>query len=221
MRGNEAARPAFRRRIRMLGGSLESLAGSVAYRAEVVAGGRHRFNCGTQDRVAWDERADAAVALLASSRPSLDTGGELRIADLGCGNQRLRRHLERRLGRSFEYAGYDLLPQSDDVRRLDVERALPDGRFDVVFCLGLLEYLRDVSSFARRLRGGCRAAVTSYVTAGTPGGLSRGQRRRHGWRSHHTESDLTGIFLSSGFERRAFTTVHDGATGIWLWSAGD
>jgi hypothetical protein len=176
------------RRLRTLGDSLEAFGGSVLYRTDVLVGSRRRFNCQTQHRTTWDERAHGAVALLRCASGSQHWPDLLRIADLGCGNQRLRQCLSQGLGRPFEYVGYDLLPQSEDVVRLDVERELPSYGFDIVFCLGLLEYLRDVGSFARRLREVCRFAVTSYVVANRAGGLSRAQRRRHGWRTDYGEA---------------------------------
>ena len=107
---------------------------------------RRRYNC-DQAALAWEDRAEEAVGLLTPSAVAPSDGEHLKVADLGAGNQRLRSILERELDVPCDYCPYDIQPQATTVQRLDVERALPDGPFDVVFCLGLLEYLRDLEDF--------------------------------------------------------------------------
>jgi SAM-dependent methyltransferase len=173
-----------------------------------------------QDRASWDERAAAAAELLASFPVEVEAG-VLQVADLGCGNERLRRFLAERLDRPFDYFGFDLQPQSDRVERLDVAKGMPVRVFDAVFCLGLLEYLTDPDLFARRLSKACRIAIVSYVVADSPGSLPPSERRKRGWRTDLAKAELERIFAASGFVQKGFVALESGATGLWLWAAGD
>jgi SAM-dependent methyltransferase len=178
---------------------------------------RRQFNCQNQGQLTWDERAEAAVELLRSCLGRNGVTGTVRVADLGCGNERLRRILDERLQRPFAYVGYDLHPQSEGVMRLDVEQDMPGDVFDVVFCLGLLEYLRNPELFAQRLRDVCRIAIVSYAVADAADALSPSERRRLGWRTDFTGSQLERVFEANGFERDGFATAPGGATGLWVW----
>jgi SAM-dependent methyltransferase len=143
----------------------------------------------------------------------------IRIADLGCGNERLYAILNARLRRPFGYKGYDLHPQSERVTRLDVDREMPGETFDVVFCLGLIEYLRDAEMFAQKLRHTTHVAIVSYAITDAATASTSPERRRLGWRTDYTRADLEKIFEATGFERGGFQTVLNGTTGLWLWRA--
>jgi len=197
---------------------LQTLAESLKKKAAELVDPRRKYNCQDQDHSSWDERAEAAVGLLASASSEL-SAGPLEIADFGCGNERLRGVLSERLALPFQYQGYDLHPQSEHVERLDVKRSLPQRRFDVVFCLGLVEYLQDVELFVRRLADVCSTAVASYVVTDAAAALSSAERRKRRWLSDYTKTELEEIFQSSGFVCEASTTVDNGATEIWLWTA--
>jgi hypothetical protein len=194
-----------------------------------VAGARHRlavavrprlpFNCGDQEDPSWDERADEAVRLLARDLDGASAPAGVDVADLGCGNQRLRGALEAGLRRSVRYRGYDLHPQSPEVARLDVERGLPSGPFDAVFCLGLLEYLSDVDAFARGLRQIAARVVVSYVVADGSERLTPAEREARGWRSHLTRTELEQRFRRAGFEPDGAVVTNRGRTIVWLWRA--
>jgi hypothetical protein len=196
-----------------LGSLLDRVLGAVEARRR-----RRSFNTQDQASRAWDDRAVAAVGLLAAAPAIIPVGERLRIADLGAGNQRLRSVLQAELGAPFEYHAYDLRPQAQDVQRIDVEKAMPELRFDVVFCLGLLEYLRDLESFARRLRTTCGHAVVSYVITDPPGSLSPDERRRRGWLTDFARADLERLFGECGHVREASTLTNAGSTALWLWS---
>lgn len=196
---------------------LRSVQGSLRRTVAALVDPRRRFNCQNQDRPAWDERAEKAVDLLRRFQGRNQATDTLRVADLGCGNERLRRILDDRLQRPFDYVGYDLYPQSEQVARLDVEREKLPNAFDVVFCLGLLEYLANPELFARRLRHACRIAIVSYALADAAEGPSLSERRKLGWRNDYTKANVAQIFETSGFVREEFEL--SGATGLWLWAA--
>jgi SAM-dependent methyltransferase len=198
---------------------LRSVPGSLWRAVAALVDPRRRFNCQNQDQPGWDERAEKAVELLRTFQGRNQEADTLRVADLGCGNERLRRILGDRLERPFDYVGYDLYPQSEQVVRLDVEQETLPSAFDVVFCLGLLEYLANPELFAWRLRNVCRIAIVSYALADAAEGPSLSERRKLGWRTDYTKADVAQIFETSGFVGEEFEEVLSGATGLWLWTA--
>lgn len=180
---------------------------------------RRRYNCGKQGE--WDERAEAAVALLAEQvgdRRSSATDS-FRIADFGAGNERLRSLLQARLSGDFEYHPFDLHPQLPSTRQLDVVREMPADGFDVAFCLGLLEYLPSVRALAQRLKPVCRFALVSYVISDSPVAISEEDRVRHGWITHLTAAEVEAAFLENGFSPRGRGESDGQATRLWLWAS--
>jgi hypothetical protein len=147
-------------------------------------------------------------------------GEPLRVGDLGAGNQRLLPALEGKLA-SFDYHAYDLHPQSKDVRWIDVEREMPSRDFDVVFCLGLLEYLRDLDRFVSRLHTICSHAIVSYVMSDPPDSLTPAERRERGWLNDLTQTGLEEIFGRHAYRREAFVLTNAGRTGLWLWATAE
>jgi hypothetical protein len=190
-------------------------------RRHVAAITAHRrrlpFNLRDQDAAEWHARAETAVALLTDATAGAPGPGEiLRIADLGCGNMRLRGLIADRLGRAHRYRGYDLLPQDPAVERIDLSRELPATEFDVAFCLGILEYLDDLPGFLARLRGRCRLAVLSYAVADAADVTSTHARRAWGWHSDDTGDEFGRELERQGLRVCAYAPVDDGSTGVWL-----
>ncbi len=177
--------------------------------------GRRRYNLHLQAAPSWDERARTAVDLFA--RHASD--GSPSVADLGCGNERLRGVLATALGPGVRYQGYDVNPQLPTAQPLDLRRELPEGRFDAVFCLGVLEYLPELDRFAAALPGICDLAVTSYVLADPPERLTRAEREQRGWVNHLTEAEFERLFRRHDFEPLEFTRANRERTGIWVWQA--
>jgi hypothetical protein len=180
---------------------------------------RRRYNCRDQCSPAWEERAEEAVTLLVASPIDLTARPRLQVGDLGAGNQRLLRVLERDLAVPIEYHAYDLHPQAKEVHRIDLQRELPTRVFDVVFCLGLLEYLRDLDQFVSRLRSICRCAVVSYVITDPPDSLTPAERRERSWLSDLTQMGLEELFRRHSYTRQVFALTNAGRTGLWVWSA--
>jgi hypothetical protein len=187
--------------------------------------GRHGdpFNTSKQDRESWQQRSSDAVSLWVESRGSWQPPGQraMRIADFGAGNGRLRGLLAARLPIPHVYLPFDLHPQTPTTVRLNLEEEMPDEAFDLVFCLGVLEYLSSVSAFVGRLSTRCRFALVSFVYVGSafPGGLS--ERKALGWRAHLDRQQLDHEFEQHGFSPVAMRTMSDGQTGLWLWAARD
>lgn len=160
-----------------------------------------------------------AASLLAehSNRWEPNPRGRLAVADFGAGNERLRGLLEARLDCDIEYHPYDLHPQLPTTGRLDVDAETPDAEFDVVFCLGLLEYLSSVRDLARRLHGVCRFAVVSYVTSDSPVAIPYEERLQHHWTTHLTAGEVEAAFSEGGFRLIGSATSDGEATMQWLW----
>jgi hypothetical protein len=190
---------------------------SATSRLTAAGRARRRFNCAKQEE--WDDRAGAAVGLLADNRGAWEgaTGRPVTIADLGAGNERLRALLDARLDVEHTYHPFDLHPQKPTTARLDLGAGLPDRSFDIAACLGLLEYLPSIDALATSLRAHCRFALISYVAADSPISLDRQAREAHNWTTHLTEAELRACFEAAGFLPIASTRSDGDATVIWLW----
>ena len=189
--------------------------------ANRMLAGEGQYNLRRQHRATWQERATAAVKLWADSRASHNVArsSPVRIADLGAGSERLRGVIASQMGlTSFEYYAYDLLPQRSSTSRLDLRHASPRETFDVVFCLGLLEYIAPDNSFVARLPTLCSVAVVSYVFLGSAHGGSIEAREALGWVRSQDETAFEDDFKRSGFVSGGKTLTNGGQTGIWLWT---
>ena len=123
------------------------------------------FNTAGQHFESWQARALDAVSLWMEARGDWRPNGDrpLRVADFGAGNERLRDVLSDRLGHSFSYFPYDLHPQRPTSVKLNLLEETPPESYDLVFALGLLEYLPPENDFLTRLRSRCRFALVSFV----------------------------------------------------------
>ena len=107
----------------------------------VTGGGSRFYNCSRQGARSWWERTDEAVDLI--EKAIADIGGRSpRVLDLGCGDGKVAVELARR-GIAVDYQGFDLHPQSAEVRRLDLANDAIEAQGDVAVVLGVLEYLAD------------------------------------------------------------------------------
>lgn len=210
----------------MTAGVRESLARVkriAVSRARLLLRGRRpprRFNLHLQKSPGWEERTEVAVTLwLRNSHrlhaeptdPRVVTAG-----DLGCGNERVRRVLAERLGGGFRYQGYDLHPQRTTTVQLDLRHELPERRFDVLFCLGLLEYLPDPAGFLARISRIGSLAVVSYAIADAPDDLGERERRARGWLSDLSRAEFEALAERAEFEPVDSMIIEEGRTGIWL-----
>jgi len=149
--------------------------------------------------------------------PQLAGAGPLVVGDLGCGNQRVRGLLANSLGDRFTYQGYDLQPQSEETIKLDLRRALPEREFDLVFALGLLEYLPDPEDFLARMRRICTFAVVSYALMDSPEPIAEPEREARGWLTHYTRTRLEALSERAGWIAEDFALSDRARTGLWLW----
>lgn len=177
------------------------------------------FDCQNQDSEWWHERARQAVNLWreALSKDAV-TKQKLRIADFGCGDQKLKLVLTNALGTACEYFGYDLNPQSAEIESCDLEESPPTGPFDVIFCLGLFEYIRNLDLLLSRMHHACSYAVISFVTM-KGGECSPEEMRKRGWVSQCSSGDLSEKLKAAGFTIRKQILINDDTTALWLLQA--
>ena len=131
----------------------------------------HEQNFGV-NLLEWPERATEAMAMLG---PYLDELGPAPVvADWGCGRQIIRRLIPA----EWEYRPYDRIQRSADTRLHDFNLGAPPDNADLIFCLGLLEYVDDFWGVLEAAVGQSRFCVFSYV-----GAASEEQRIKNGWKS--------------------------------------
>jgi hypothetical protein len=176
------------------------------------------FNLEDAASPSWEERAEVATDLIVANAAQLGWNQSVvvRVADFGAGDERLNRVLHARFAQPYRYTGFDLHPQSESVVELDVTRELPAEDFDIVFCLGLLEYVEPLEPFLARLRARYPALVLSYALFDVPHPLTRGERRKRGWLTDYTKEDLEGRFESLGFVLLDARLTNRQRTALWL-----
>ena len=135
-----------------------------------------------------------------------------RVADLGCGDCKLRDALAR-LGTPCEYHGYDLLPQSADVTLLDLASQRLPQPCDVAVMLGVGEYLQALPAVLRRLHLDAAALVISHTLAEPP--RSAEELQRLGWCNHMPRAAFERLLADSGWHIRSQALTDDGKTLIW------
>ncbi len=135
----------------------------------------------------WSERARRAVELLTASRPATDSA--VHVADFGCGRQTLRALLPA----TWTYTPFDYMRRSVDTVIWDLNRGCPDGTFDVIFLLGVLEYLQDPIGLLAQVVPNCHYLVFSYHGPTDPA-----RRRRQGWISHLTFELIEKVLAEAG-----------------------
>ena len=167
------------------------------------------FNCAAQDTTTWLQRADVAAELLARLDPPPRS-----IADVGCGDEKLKIALLRR-GVSARYQGFDVLPQGESVRPFDIRSEMLDEHFDAAAILGVLEYMDDVASALRNALGRTTSAVVSYAVH-SAGVSSREKRIRMGWRSALTAGEFETCLDDVGLRVIERRITPDRATHVWL-----
>jgi SAM-dependent methyltransferase len=198
---------------------LSGIARRGADRISPLRRARRRFNLHLQADPSWQLRAERAVDMWkrgGSVRDDRKPRRPLEIGDFGCGSERLHGVLEARLEERFTYQGYDLQPQVPGTISLDLGRELPAREFDVVFSLGLLEYLPDLESFVGGVARISSFAVLSYAVADAPDGLGERDRRQRGWVNHNSREQISALCDRAGFATLESLMIEEGRTGLWL-----
>lgn len=157
---------------------------------------------------AWPERMHAAWDMFRAQVPQDEPA--LNVADFGCGQQKLRTLLPQ----GWSYAPYDYRSRSPDTRVCDFSETLPDCRHDVIFMLGVLEYLPAPAKLLRQALSQARWTVFSCVYGWAPlRSLREGWSRRLSW------SEVEQCIAESGAQVRAYQDWGKGG-GLWVCERG-
>lgn len=116
-----------------------------------------------------------------------------RILDLGCGAMALERYLPA----GCSYQPCDMVARDARTSVCDFNAGeFPEGvECDLVFALGVLEYLADVPGFLAKLRALGKPAILSYSVTDREG---PSDRRALGWINDYTEAQLLGLMAAAG-----------------------
>ncbi len=122
-------------------------------------------------------------------------GSGARILDLGSGTMALRDAL----GGGVDYTPADLLPWDPTTRVVDLNQGqFPDGCYDAVALLEVIEFLHDPSFVLQRARQAAPALVLSYSA-------SASQQHARGWFNAYSQEELEELLVGAGWrvhERR-------------------
>ena len=173
---------------------------------------RAAYNCDTQTSKSWMDRSSVAARLV--RQVSSESPDGIALADIGCGDEKLRAALEAE-SVPVRYRGFDLLPQHEAVSRFDVANQDLPEIVDVAVMLGVIEYLRDPKSAFARVAKRARCLVVSH-RASDLSRISWWRRRKRGWVSIMSSSQLEDALTDAGFAVRERALTGDGHTLVWL-----
>lgn len=137
---------------------------------------------------AWKKRIACMARLIDQDSKS--------VLDLGCGQAWLKDILPAQV----EYTGVDYQPREHANNIVCDFNAgeFPQATADVVFCSGILEYIEDLSAFVNKICAVTDQVILSYCSTD----FSHSDleiRESLGWKNHLSSTDITGLFLKSGF----------------------
>ncbi len=170
-----------------------------------------QYNLHEQTHKAWKERARIAAELVAAF--SSDHRRSLKVADIGCGDQKFGTEL-RALLDNIDYHGFDLLPQAPEVRKFDVSKDALGQPFDVAVLLGVLEYVTDVPAVLARLRSDVHHLVVSHSIRDRRRNPRKSMRKLK-WKTLMSEAEFSRCLECAGFEITDRRITPDQKTMIW------
>lgn len=157
----------------------------------------------------WPDRLRVAWELFCEAHPAQEPA--LSVGDYGCGRQALRELLPQ----GWNYTPYDHLARTPDTVVCDFNRdPLPLARHDVIFCLGVLEYLEQPT---RLLSHALRQA--DWVVFSCFQGWNPWRAWREGWRGRLSRAALTRWQQSEQAEVVAQRPWR-GDGGLWVCRGG-
>jgi len=139
----------------------------------------------------WSPRMQAAWGLFRKVMPKDTPPHE--VADYGCGRQELRTLLPT----GWTYVPYDWISRSPDTRVCDFTQTLPEARHEVIFMLGVLEYIPDPVQLLRHALTHAHWTVFSCFHGWNPL-----RAWREGWRGRLTREQVEDVIRQSGASLR-------------------
>ncbi len=171
-----------------------------------------KYNLNNQKSSKWVGRSRIAINFI--NKISLNKE-ILKIADLGCGDQKIKNLLEEIGYRNIIYRGFDIEPQSDDVKKIDLDKEEIIGEYDVVFCMGLIEYLSNIKIFLSSVRLKTKYIILSYVVADKHN-YTKDEIKFKGWKNHLYSKELERIFSELEITIKECVVADNGLTKIYL-----
>jgi hypothetical protein len=149
----------------------------------------------------WDARAAMAARLIPAGK---------RVLDVGAGAMTLG-HL---LAPGCRYTPADVVERCPGCQVVDLNRGeFPDGTYDWVTFLGVIEYVHDASAVLSRAR---QAAPHMIVTYCTRIGGDVSVRRAMGWVNDYAADDFRGLLQESGWTIEAEQEIKRGPGNVQL-----
>ena len=114
-----------------------------------------------------------------------------RVLDLGAGTMALAKVL----APECTYVPADLVARSDDCHVVDVNQGqFPQGRYDVVTLLEVLEYVHDIPPLLERVGSCAERLICSYHVRGHE---TANERRQHGWFNDFSDGDIARMLAQA------------------------
>ncbi|HYL80269.1 MAG TPA: methyltransferase domain-containing protein, partial [Candidatus Acidoferrum sp.] len=125
------------------------------------------------------------------------------VLDVGAGARALRRFLDT----TVRYTPADIVAREPGCLVTDLNQGqFPDGHYDYVTMLGVLEYVHDVAAVLRRARGAAPRAIFTYsLYAG--GHLDA--RRSAGWFNDYTAQELTALLAETKWQVTSLEAIEN------------
>ena len=180
----------------------------------IVTASPMSFNLNDQARPSWFDRAVKCAEMISDIS---DGETPILLSDIGCGDRKLEGCLTE-LDVRADYRGYDLVPQSNAVRKLDLSTESPEPGSDVIVLLGVVEYLADISEVLRRLHGVTRWLVVSHVVSDFSD-YSAQRLDELGWRQHLSQKNFERLLHETSFTVDKCVRTTNGKTLLWRCKA--
>lgn len=138
----------------------------------------------TEDK--WMKRAKMAVKMVS---------GYKSVADMGAGAMTIKKLL----GNTTQYYPVDYLKRFDETIVCDFNKGeYPDLSVDVVFALGVMEYISDTKMFVKKICDMTNTIVMSYNCIEKNDNYAL--RKSNGWKNHYKIIEIIDMFSDNGFK---------------------
>lgn len=171
------------------------------------------FNLEDQTSSKWMNRSKEAVSFFDSL--GFKKKQKVKIADLGCGDMKIKDMLFSSGYNNISYKGFDCLPQSKTVNNINLNKDEIAGNYDVIFCLGLLEYLDDPYDFLKKLKNKATYVICSYVISDCRN-YSEKEKKEKGWKNNFSSDEIEKNLVHLEFKIERIITFDKGVTNLYL-----
>ncbi|NTW27561.1 MAG: hypothetical protein HGA36_04510 [Candidatus Moranbacteria bacterium] len=171
-----------------------------------------KFSLKNQNSDKWVNRSKVAISFM---NGLFLPNEKIKVGDFGCGDMKIKKILSELNYHNVLYSGYDCMPQNKDIQLANFNEKIPDEKFDVIFSMGLLEYLDDLEFFLNFIKNNAENIIVSYVIADSEN-YSDEEIKIKGWKNHLKSHELEAIFTKIGLIIQKSIIVDNGLTKIYL-----